>query len=61
MENALTLILALIGQLQRASGVIKTARAEGRDVTEAEVDQVFAAMDQSRADAVAAVEEARST
>lgn len=61
MEQALTLLFTLIGQAQRVSAVIETARAEGREITDDEFDQLFADLELSRSDALAAIQEARQT
>lgn len=61
MEQLLMLLHTLISQSQRVSDLIEIARSEGRDVTDEELDQLFADLDTSRTDALAAVQEARQS
>jgi len=47
MEQLLTLLITLINQSQQVSRLIETARGEGRDVTDAEVDALLSELDDS--------------
>lgn len=58
-ENSLALVTLMLGLLDRATQIgnlINQARAEGRDVSAAELDALKAADDVARAELVAAIE-----
>lgn len=54
------LILSLVSRLQAAASLIRQARAEGREITDAELDTLVAEDDSARADLVAAIEAAKA-
>ena len=57
---AIDLVLALITRSQAISSVIANAQSEGRDLTQAEWDQILKDDDSARAELLAAIEKARS-
>jgi hypothetical protein len=57
---ALTLLISLLSKSQEISALIKQAKGEGRDISDAELDGLVAADDAARAELVAAIEAARS-
>lgn len=62
MGNSVILINLLLGLLDRAgaiSSLLKTAQTEGRDITEAELDQIVAGDDAARAALDAAIKAAK--
>lgn len=64
MNNALVLISLLLQYGEKIAAVTKllsTAQAEGRDVTQAELDVLFAGDDAARAALQAAIDAAGST
>lgn len=56
---ALNLILGLIDRAAAIKALLDAAKAEGRDVTLAELDALVAADDLARAELVAAIQAAR--
>jgi hypothetical protein len=63
MGNAAILVDLLLGLLDRANAIgalISKAKAEGRDVTDAELDALVAQDDAARAALVAAIAKART-
>lgn len=57
------LVVLLLGLLDRAAAIgtlITTARKEGREITDAEIDALVDADDAARADLVLAIEHARA-
>lgn len=56
----ITLIFGLLDRAQAYATLIAKAKAENRDVTEAEVDAAVAEYDASRASLVAAIARARA-
>lgn len=61
MEQLIALLTALISEASAVSTLIDTVRSEGRDVSEEELDELMGRMHTSRADALAAIEEARQS
>ena len=53
------LILSLVTRLQAAAALIRKARAEGREITNEELDALAAEDDAARAELVAAIENAK--
>ena len=53
------LILSLVSRLQAAASLIRKARAEGREITDEELDVLVAEDDAARAELVAAIENAK--
>lgn len=63
MGNAAILVQVLFGLVDRAAeikAVLQTAQSEGRDVSEAELDTLFAGDDAARAALDAAIKAARA-
>lgn len=58
--TGIELLIQLIDRAAAASAIIKTARAEGRDVTAAELQQLRAEGDQALADLDTAIAKAKS-
>jgi len=58
---AVTLLLGLLDRAQAIGTLIKTAREEGRDITEAEIDQLVADDDAAKAALDLAIEKARGS
>jgi len=56
---AVSLILGLLDRAQAIGTLIKTARAEGRDITDAELDSLVAEDDAAREALDAAIAKAR--
>lgn len=56
----ITLLFGLLDRAQSYATLIAKAKAENRDVTEAEVDAAIAEYDSSRASLVAAIARARA-
>lgn len=57
--TGIELLIQLIDRAAAASAVIKAARAEGRDVTSAELQKLRSEGDQSLADLDAAIQKAK--
>lgn len=55
----LTLMIALLGRTQVLATILQNAKAEGRDVTDAEVDSAFAGDDVARAEFQKLIDDAR--
>lgn len=60
VETVMMLIFGLLDRAQAYAAVIAKAKAENRDVTEAEVDAAVAEYDASRAALVAAIAKRRA-
>lgn len=58
--TGIELLIQLIDRVSAASAIIKAARAEGRDVTAAELEQLRAEGDSALADLDAAIARAKS-
>lgn len=56
---ALDLVIALLSRASEVSAAIKKAQAEGRDLTDAELDSFVAANDEARAALVEAIARAK--
>jgi hypothetical protein len=56
---ALQVLITLLQQSQTLSNLVAKAQAEGRDLTDAEVDSVVAADDAAKAELAAAIVKAR--
>jgi len=58
--TALTLLTQLLGQVTALGNLIRTAQAEGRDITPAELDTLAAGDDAARSALEAAIARARA-
>lgn len=59
MEALIALLLGLLDRAAAIGTLITTARKEGRDITDAELDALVDADDAARADLVSAIERAK--
>lgn len=59
-DQALTLLIALLSQANEIGRLIRQAQAEGRDITDAELDALAIEDDAARARLAAAIEAARA-
>lgn len=58
-EIAIAILLTLAQQADKIAALIRQARAEGRDITDAELDALASADDQARALLEAEIQKAR--
>jgi len=56
VAQLLGLAISLLMRAQQVSGMIQAAQAEGRDLTQTEMDEIKATRDMARAAALAAIQ-----